>query len=121
MLKDTWSDKINGESTIDANDINDVAKAVIALENEIATYYKREEAQRYVDSAVGEVAERLNDYVNGYENMPFPTAERLAVLQGADIEGAMTIEEPIANNNPATKRYVDDLFAGIKLAEDGEY
>lgn len=34
-LKDTWKDKVNGEDDVDAKDINDVAKAVIAIEDEL--------------------------------------------------------------------------------------
>ena len=33
-LKDKWVDKVNGEDIVDADDINNIAEAVIALENE---------------------------------------------------------------------------------------
>lgn len=35
MLKNNWTDLVNGESEIDANDINKIAEAVIELENKI--------------------------------------------------------------------------------------
>ena len=32
-LKNTWTDKVNGKDTVDANDINSIAQAVIAIED----------------------------------------------------------------------------------------
>lgn len=34
-LKDTWKNKVNGVDYVDATDINSIAQAVIAIENNI--------------------------------------------------------------------------------------
>lgn len=41
-LKDTWNDKVNGQDIIDANDINNIAKSVIGLEDQKTLLYKEQ-------------------------------------------------------------------------------
>lgn len=40
LLRDKWTNKQNDVDVIDADDINDIANAVIAIENGIETYDK---------------------------------------------------------------------------------
>ena len=49
-LKDNWKDKINSESVIDAKDINDIAHAVIDLENEQQEAVKGENGATFIPS-----------------------------------------------------------------------
>lgn len=49
-LKDNWKDKINSESVIDAKDINDIAHAVVDLENEQQEAVKGENGATFIPS-----------------------------------------------------------------------
>lgn len=62
-LKDIWNDLINGESDIDAEDINNVAHAVIALE-ENSGYTKTEADENFATKEeVGNINEALDETV----------------------------------------------------------
>lgn len=50
MIKDKWQDKINGESVVDAGDINDIAHSVIDLENKTI----------YISNEINENKNRIN-------------------------------------------------------------
>ncbi len=52
----------------------------------------------------------FNDYMNGAFIMSSPLVAHLAVIESANFEGPVTIQEPTSNNNPATKNYVDNLL-----------
>lgn len=96
-FKEQWTNKIDGVDDLVAEDINMVAQAIIDLE------------------------QKLGYYMDGTLTASMFVANHLGVLESGDFEGLVNIVEPIADSNPATKKYVDDLFANIKLAEDGEY
>ena len=49
-LKDNWKDKINSKSVADAKDINDIARAVIDLENEQQEAVKGENGATFIPS-----------------------------------------------------------------------
>lgn len=68
-LKDNWKDKINSESVIDAKDINNIAHAVIDLENEQQEAVKGENGATFIPSvSANGVISWTND-----RNLPNPT------------------------------------------------
>lgn len=68
-LKNNWKDKINSESVIDAKDINDIAHAVIDLENEQQEAVKGENGATFIPSvSANGVISWTND-----KNLPNPT------------------------------------------------
>ena len=55
-LKDIWKDLVNGVSEIDVDDINNIAGAVIDIENEgvstdLSNYYTKQEVEQKIDEA----------------------------------------------------------------------
>lgn len=103
MLKDTWVDRKNDVDYNNANDLNKLAKAIIDLEkNTVAKSL-------------------LDDYINGALAMPSPAVKSLTVFQTANFGGRVIVPQPQFSDSPATKQFVEDKFANIKLAEDGEY
>ena len=82
-LKDTWKDKIDGVDDVLAEDINDIAKAVIELETEegesdLSNYYTKEET----DKKLSEVTVDLSDYYTKDE-----TDTRLTEILGEISQG----------------------------------
>lgn len=68
-LKNNWKDKINSESVIDAKDINDIAHAVIDLEDEQQEAVKGENGATFIPSVSSNgVISWTND-----QNLPNPT------------------------------------------------
>lgn len=68
-LKNNWKDKINNESIIDAKDINDIAHAVIDLEDEQQEAVKGENGATFIPSvSANGVISWTND-----RNLPNPT------------------------------------------------
>ena len=47
------------------------------------------------------------------ENAPTPDLEKYMPLAGGTFTGAVTVQEPTANNHPATKQYVDSAVASV--------
>lgn len=69
MLKDIWKDQTDGDSFIDAKDINDIAHAVIDLENEQQETVKGENGATFIPSVSSNgVISWTND-----KNLPNPT------------------------------------------------
>ena len=46
------------------------------------------------------------------------TADAALARSGGDMTGAMTVLEPVADNNPATKQYVDSVVANTHMAAE---
>ena len=46
------------------------------------------------------------------------TAEAALPRSGGDMTGAMTVPEPVANANPATKKYVDEVVAATHMTAE---
>lgn len=68
-LKDIWKDQINGDSFINADDINNIAHAVIDLENEQQETVKGENGATFIPSVSSNgVISWTND-----QNLPNPT------------------------------------------------
>ena len=60
-LKDIWKDLVDGVSEIDADDINNIAGAVIDIENEgvstdLSNYYTKQEVEQKIDE-VSDIAD----------------------------------------------------------------
>lgn len=83
-FKEQWVNKVDDVDDLVAEDINMVAQAVIALE------------------------QKLEDYMDGTLTASMLVANHIGVLESGDFEGLVNIIEPIADSNPATKKYVDD-------------
>lgn len=66
--------------------------------------------------------ELFTHYINGGISMPYPIANYLDVIERATFNGIVNIEQtPTEDKHAVNKKYIDDLFSDIKLAEDGEY
>ena len=77
-LKDNWKDKINSESVIDAKDINDIAHAVIDLENEQQEAVKGENGATFIPSVS---ANGVISWTNDRE-LPNPSPVNIKGLKG---------------------------------------
>lgn len=61
------------------------------------------------------------NYLTGNSTIPLALVQTLSVFGSATFEGEVNVPPPVTDHNPTTKKYIDDLLANIKLAEEGAY
>ena len=108
-LKDNWKDKINSESVIDAKDINDIAHAVIDLENEQQEAVKGENGATFIPSvSANGVISWTND-----KNLPNPTPVNIKGGKGDKGEKGDKGDRGEKGNDGYTPRKGIDYFDGV--------
>ncbi len=68
-----------------------------------------------VDLSAYLTTSKFNDYINGFYTTPHIITDLLNVLGRAVFEHTVVVQEPVDNNNPATKKYVDNHFDGTYM------
>lgn len=105
-LKYNWKDKINSESVIDAKDINDIAHAVIDLEDEQQEAIKGENGATFIPSvSANGVISWTND-----KNLPNPTPVNIKGEKGDKGDKGDRGEK---GNDGYTPRKGIDYFDGV--------
>lgn len=132
MLKDSWKDKINGESIVDAEDINEIAHSIINLEKsggasvEVVQETGESESavmsQKAVTDALAGKADKITKPWQAYttDGNGNTVAKQLAAEPSAggvvlyNEGGILKTNAPVEDNDATSKQYVDDGLA-VKL------
>lgn len=100
MLKGNWTPKQDDIDFVMADDINAIAEAIIDLEDAGGI-----DLSQYLSKAL------FDSYIDGALTMPNPIVDRLDVITHATFDGTVSVNAPISDNHPATKKYVDDAIS----------
>ena len=109
----TGTATLNGQNVATVNQIPDVSHFV--TDTALADYATTEIVTAEFESYDKTIKAHVESELDGYVTVSTYNSEKanFAKLDGAAFTGAVTVQEPTAASNPATKNYVDSAVASV--------